>query len=125
MESALDAALGLTGSFHQIAVVNTSHILQYIQLYDCQTYERVASGSGNAAGYCAQAGAPFGISLKVAMNWLGMPCWAPPFGELVAIDMHAGDVKWRKPLGSSQKYGFYMPEPLELCPFRTFPPLGG
>jgi len=96
----------------QIAVVNTSHILQYIQLYDRQTYERVASGSGNEGGYYAQAGAPYGMSLKVAMNWLGMPCWAPPFGEIVAIDMHTGDIKWRKPLGASQKYGFYMPESL-------------
>jgi quinoprotein glucose dehydrogenase len=52
------------------------------------------------------------MSLKVAMNWLGMPCWAPPFGEIVAIDMRTGDIKWRKPLGSSQKYGFYMPESL-------------
>lgn len=96
----------------QIAVVNTSHILQYIQLYDRQTYEKVAGGSGNEAGYYPQAGAPYGMSLKVAMNWLGMPCWAPPYGEIVAIDMHTGDVKWRKPLGSSQKYGFYMPESL-------------
>jgi quinoprotein glucose dehydrogenase len=96
----------------QIAVVNTSHILQYIQLYDREKYEKVASGSGNEAGYYAQAGAPYGMSLKVAMNWLGMPCWAPPFGEIVAIDMHTGDIKWRKPLGSSQKYGFYMPDSL-------------
>ncbi len=50
------------------------------------------------------------MSLGNALNWLGMPCWKPPFGELVAIDMHTGDVKWRKPLGSSQKYGFFMPE---------------
>ena len=39
-----------------------------------------------------------------------MPCWEPPFGELVAIDMKTGDVKWRRPMGASQKYGFYMPE---------------
>jgi len=44
------------------------------------------------------------------MNWLGMPCWEPPFGELVALDMHTGDVKWRRPLGASQQYGFFMPE---------------
>ncbi|WP_417809874.1 PQQ-binding-like beta-propeller repeat protein [Thioclava sp.] len=50
------------------------------------------------------------MSLSNALNWLGMPCWKPPFGELVAIDMHTGDVKWRKPLGSSQRYGFFMPE---------------
>ncbi|WP_339115134.1 PQQ-binding-like beta-propeller repeat protein [Thioclava sp. GXIMD2076] len=94
----------------QIAVVNTSHIVQYIKLYDRETYDKVAGGSGNENGYYPQQGAPYGMSLMTAMNWLGMPCWKPPFGELVAIDMHTGDVKWRKPLGSSQKYGFFMPE---------------
>ncbi|WP_349295079.1 pyrroloquinoline quinone-dependent dehydrogenase (plasmid) [Thioclava sp. 'Guangxiensis'] len=94
----------------QIAVVNTSHIVQYIKLYDRETYDKVAGGSGNENGYYPQQGAPYGMSLMTALNWLGMPCWKPPFGELVAIDMHTGDVKWRKPLGSSQKYGFFMPE---------------
>ncbi|MDY8108946.1 pyrroloquinoline quinone-dependent dehydrogenase [Fulvimarina sp. 2208YS6-2-32] len=96
----------------QTAIVNTSHILQYIQLFDRQTYDRIAGGSGNESGFFPQEGAPYGMSLKVAMNWLGMPCWKPPFGELVAIDMTSGDITWRKPLGSSQKYGFYMPESL-------------
>ena len=50
------------------------------------------------------------MSLMNAMNWLGMPCWKPPFGELVALDMHTGDVRWRKPIGESQRYGFFMPE---------------
>ncbi|PWE51070.1 MULTISPECIES: pyrroloquinoline quinone-dependent dehydrogenase [Thioclava] len=94
----------------QIAVVNTSHIVQYIKLWERQNYEKNASGSGNEAGFYPQKGAPYGMSLGNALNWLGMPCWKPPFGELVAIDMHTGDVKWRKPLGSSQKYGFFMPE---------------
>lgn len=96
----------------ETAVVNTSHILQYIQLYDRKTYDEIAGGSGNESGFYPQEGAPFGMSLKVAMNWLGMPCWEPPYGELVAIDMKTGDIKWRNPIGSSQKYGFYMPESL-------------
>jgi quinoprotein glucose dehydrogenase len=94
----------------QTAIVNTSHIVQYIQLYPREEYEQLAGGSGNEEGYYPQEGAPFGMSLHVAMNWLGMPCWKPPFGELVALEMESGDVKWRVPLGASQKYGFYMPE---------------
>ncbi|WP_102108094.1 pyrroloquinoline quinone-dependent dehydrogenase [Oceaniglobus roseus] len=94
----------------QTAVVNTSHIAQYIQLYPRDEFDRIESGSGNEAGYYPQIGAPYGMSLKVAMNWLGMPCWKAPYGELVAIDMKTGEVNWRKPLGSSQKFGFYMPE---------------
>jgi quinoprotein glucose dehydrogenase len=96
----------------ETAVVNVSHILQYIQLYDRKTYDEVSKGSGNEDGYYPMTGAPFGMSLKVALNYLGMPCWKPPYGELVAIDMHTGNVKWRRPMGVSQQYGFYMPESL-------------
>ena len=94
----------------QTAIVNTSHITQYLKLVPRQEYERVATGSGAEQGYYPQKGAPFGISLQNALNWLGMPCWQPPFGELVALDMKTGAVKWRRPVGASQKYGFYMPE---------------
>ncbi|SFM77410.1 quinoprotein glucose dehydrogenase [Thioclava dalianensis] len=94
----------------QIAVVNTSHIVQYIKLYAREDYNKQKGGSGNENGFYPQEGAPYGMRLSNALNWLGMPCWKPPFGELVAIDMHTGDVKWRRPLGNSQKFGFFMPE---------------
>ena len=94
----------------QTAIVNTSHIVQYVKLYEREAYEQADTGSGNESGFSPQSGAPYGMRLKVAMNWLGMPCWQPPFGELVALDMHTGDVQWRRPVGASQKYGFFMPE---------------
>lgn len=94
----------------QLAIVNTSHIVQYIKLYSREDYEKADNGSGNESGFAPQEGAPYGLRLMVASNWLGMPCWQPPFGEIVAIDMHTGDVKWRRPVGASQQYGFFMPE---------------
>ena len=95
----------------QTAVVNTSHITQSIELYARDAYDKVAQEGGNeGGGFSPQKGAPYGMQLKNALNWLGMPCWEPPFGELVALDMHTGDVKWRRPIGASQKYGFFMPE---------------
>ncbi|WP_280564466.1 pyrroloquinoline quinone-dependent dehydrogenase [Chromohalobacter sp. 48-RD10] len=94
----------------QTAIVNTSHIVQYVKLYEREAYEKADSGSGNESGFSPQTGAPYGMRLKVARNWLGMPCWEPPFGEIVALDMKTGDVKWRRPMGASQQYGFFMPE---------------
>ncbi|EPR7714914.1 pyrroloquinoline quinone-dependent dehydrogenase [Enterobacter hormaechei] len=94
----------------QIAIVNTSHIVQYVKLYSREDYDNADKDSGNESGFAPQEGAPYGIRLLVASNWLGMPCWQPPFGEIVAIDMHTGDVKWRRPVGASQQYGFFMPE---------------
>lgn len=95
---------------NQIAVVNTSHIVQYVKLYSREAYNQADKGSGNESGFAPQEGAPYGMRLNVANNWLGMPCWQPPFGEIVALDMHTGDVKWRRPVGASQQYGFFMPE---------------
>ncbi|GEN23853.1 quinoprotein glucose dehydrogenase [Halomonas cupida] len=94
----------------QTAIVNTSHIVQYVKLYNREDYDKADSGSGNESGFAPQEGAPYGMQLEVALNWLGMPCWEPPFGEIVALDMHTGDVKWRRPIGASQQYGFFMPE---------------
>jgi len=94
----------------QTAIVNTSHIVQRVKLLPRDEYARAASGSGTENGYYPQKGAPYGLLLKNALNWLGMPCWEPPFGELVSIDMKTGKVNWRRPIGASQKYGFYMPE---------------
>ena len=94
----------------QIAIVNTSHIVQYVKLYSREDYDNADKDSGNESGFALQEGAPYGMRLLVASNWLGMPCWQPPFGEIVALDMHTGDVKWRRPVGASQQYGFFMPE---------------
>jgi quinoprotein glucose dehydrogenase len=94
----------------QIAIVNTSHIVQYVKLYSREDYDNADKDSGNESGFAPQEGAPYGMRLLVASNWLGMPCWKPPFGEIVALDMHTGDVKWRRPIGASQQYGFFMPE---------------
>ncbi|KTJ83745.1 pyrroloquinoline quinone-dependent dehydrogenase [Enterobacter hormaechei] len=94
----------------QIAIVNTSHIVQYVKLYSREDYDNADKDSGNESGFAPQEGAPYGMRLLVASNWLGMPCWQPPFGEIVALDIHTGDVKWRRPVGSSQQYGFFMPE---------------
>ncbi|AWX03868.1 pyrroloquinoline quinone-dependent dehydrogenase [Enterobacter hormaechei] len=94
----------------QIAIVNTSHIVQYVKLYSREDYDNADKDSGNESGFAPQEGAPYGMRLLVASNWLGMPCWQPPFGEIVALDMNTGDVKWRRPVGASQQYGFFMPE---------------
>ena len=94
----------------QVAVVNTSHVVQMIKLWDRASYDKQPKAAGNENGFYPQLGSPFGMSLLNAQNWAGMPCWAPPFGEIVALDMRTGDVKWRRPMGAVQQYGWYMPE---------------
>ncbi len=95
---------------NQVAIVNTSHIVQMIKLWDRAAYDKQPKDAGNENGFYPQIGAPYGMSLLNAQNWAGMPCWAPPFGEIVALDMRTGDVKWRRPMGAVQQWGWYMPQ---------------
>jgi glucose dehydrogenase len=35
----------------------------------------------------------------------GTPCWAPPWGELIAVQVSTGEIAWRVPLGFTQGLG--------------------
>jgi quinoprotein glucose dehydrogenase len=34
-----------------------------------------------------------------------LPCGAPPWGKLTAVDMESGAIRWQVPLGSMQNFG--------------------
>jgi quinoprotein glucose dehydrogenase len=53
-------------------------------------------------GFTAQAGTPYALSREIVMSPLGMPCSAPPWGTLAAVDMNAGIIKWQIPLGTTR-----------------------
>jgi quinoprotein glucose dehydrogenase len=46
-----------------------------------------------------QDGAPFSMSRQFLLSPSGMPCVAPPWGELVAVGADTGDIAWRTTLG--------------------------
>ncbi len=47
-----------------------------------------------------QMGTPFAMSREFLRAPSGLPCIKPPFGELMAVDLAAGKIAWRVPLGS-------------------------
>ncbi len=46
-----------------------------------------------------QSGAPYAMSRTWLRSPSGLPCNAPPFGALVAVDAVTGRVRWESPLG--------------------------
>jgi quinoprotein glucose dehydrogenase len=49
------------------------------------------------------APAPYATRIEPLMSPLGVPCSAPPWAVLTAVDLSAGKIVWEKPLGSIEK----------------------
>ena len=52
-----------------------------------------------------QRGTPFAMSREFFMSPSGAPCTAPPWGELVAIQVDSGEIAWRATLGDLRQVG--------------------
>ncbi|WP_243055262.1 membrane-bound PQQ-dependent dehydrogenase, glucose/quinate/shikimate family [Pseudomonas sp. BP01] len=50
--------------------------------------------------YAPQSGLPYGVVTSPFMSPLGIPCIAPPFGTLSAVDIKSGKLQWQRPAGS-------------------------
>ncbi len=51
-------------------------------------------------GEAPQFDTPYSATRRPFLSATGIPCTKPPWGELVAIDLDSGELRWRRPLGS-------------------------
>lgn len=56
-------------------------------------------------GFLVQKGTPFAAVFLPFMSPLGIPCQAPPYGTMTAIDMKTRKVAWQVPLGTTRDSG--------------------
>lgn len=52
-----------------------------------------------------QIGVPYAVDVQPFLSALGVPCNAPPFGLLTAVDLRTGKVIWNKPIGTARDSG--------------------
>jgi quinoprotein glucose dehydrogenase len=55
--------------------------------------------------YGAQRGTPYGMLRRFLQSPSDLPCGAPPWGTLTAVDMAKGTIRWQIPLGSMVDFG--------------------
>ena len=80
--------------------VAANRVATAVRLIPRAAYDSAGHGeTGERWGqeYAAQSGAPFGMSRKTFLSPEGRPCNQEPWGELVAIDVVSGEVKWKTP----------------------------
>jgi quinoprotein glucose dehydrogenase len=54
-----------------------------------------------------QYGTPYAIIIKPWLNSIGVPCIAPPWGKLTAIDLNTRKIAWERPLGTTRESGLF------------------
>ncbi|MGI9246508.1 MAG: pyrroloquinoline quinone-dependent dehydrogenase [Steroidobacteraceae bacterium] len=95
----------------QLMIVNVNRVVQVLQMIpraEIPGVEGITLAGGKDVA--AAIGTPYGTHRHWLVSPLGAPCTAPPWGELVAVDLGTGDVRWRVPLGSIEKW---LPLPIE------------
>ena len=85
-----------------LLVVNTNRLPCFTRLIPREAFKsEVAKGKDNRlqGEFAPQHGAPFAMYREVLRSPSGLPCSAPPWGTLAAVDLRTGDKKWESPLG--------------------------
>lgn len=90
--AAFDARRGLL-------IVPTNRLAAYIRLIPRDKFDE-EQGKEPGVEYARQRGTPFGLARVFLLSPKKLPCNAPPFGALTAIDVSTGQAKWEVPLGT-------------------------
>ncbi|MHA7129281.1 pyrroloquinoline quinone-dependent dehydrogenase [Algoriphagus namhaensis] len=103
----------------QIAVVPVNKHASMMQLipreeYDAKQFKAVDEASGMEYEYNPMRGTPYVMRRQQLTSPSGLPCFGPPFGSLVAVDLTTGLIIWDVPLGSFSR--FAEPEEKNLIP---------
>jgi quinoprotein glucose dehydrogenase len=93
---------------HSLLFVNTNHLATKIKLIPRVDYARRESRTEDGE-YSPQTGAPYALFRRFLQSPSDMPCVAPPWGMLSAVDMVEGKIRWQVPLGSMQDFGGKQP----------------
>jgi quinoprotein glucose dehydrogenase len=84
-----------------LLIVNTNNLMARVRLIP---RDKVSSESEDGE-YGPQRGTPYGMLRRFLQSPSDLPCGAPPWGTLTAVDMAKGTIRWQVPLGSMTDFG--------------------
>jgi quinoprotein glucose dehydrogenase len=84
-----------------LLIVNTNNLIARVRLIP---RDKVSSDNEDG-NYGPQRGTPYGMLRRFLQSPSDLPCGAPPWGTLTAVDMAKGTIRWQVPFGSMQDFG--------------------
>lgn len=100
----IDASNGLL-------IANTMRVPVTVQLVPRREADRLGiqlkegTPGKHQVGWMVQAGTPYAARVSPFLSPLGVPCNAPPYGLVSAVDLTSGKLVWSKPLGTARDSG--------------------
>jgi quinoprotein glucose dehydrogenase len=87
----------------QLLVVNVLDIAFQVALIPRDRLDEVYdSGKYKRSEFASQRGTPYGMRRESLLSSIEVPCLAPPWGKLIAMDLAQGKIAWERPLGTSK-----------------------
>ncbi|MFL6601291.1 MAG: pyrroloquinoline quinone-dependent dehydrogenase [Steroidobacteraceae bacterium] len=84
-----------------LLIVNTNNLIARARLIP---REKISSDNEDG-NYGPQRGTPYGMLRRFLQSPSDLPCGAPPWGTLTAVDLAKGAITWQIPFGSMKDFG--------------------
>jgi quinoprotein glucose dehydrogenase len=87
---------------HHLLIMPVNNLAAEMRLIPRASFSEEASRGRSLGGdweFAPQTGTPFGLARRFLRSPSGLPCNAPPWGMLAAVDGDTGELKWKVPLG--------------------------
>lgn len=93
-----------------LAVVNSSNLVSSVTLKPRPQFDAQDPALAGASVY-EMRGAPYVMLRQVLLSSLGVPCNPPPWGQLTALDLNSGELRWQVPFGRMELAGGWLRSP--------------
>ncbi|HKS54228.1 MAG TPA: pyrroloquinoline quinone-dependent dehydrogenase [Steroidobacteraceae bacterium] len=100
-------------SERQLVIAAVNHVPMVVTLVPRDQLDAMKrSGAWPDSDFAAQTGTPYGVRREMLASPFGLPCTAPPWGTLAAVDLRRNAIRWQVMLGSTRDMTpWFVPSP--------------
>lgn len=100
-------------SERQLVIAAVNHVPMVATLVPRDQLDAMKrSGAWPDSDFAAQTGTPYGVRREMLASPFGLPCTAPPWGTLAAVDLRRNAIRWQVMLGSTRDMTpWFVPSP--------------